>query len=178
MIDKIINNTKSALNKLTEQVEWRNLGTKEILTALCEAGHRIDWGEDRQLWTYASRVDPCKTDGRIPACFHGGEWLFDALWYLADKKDEFMRSIPLVAECEWAQGGDVIDDFQKLLVARADVRVMVWEVGRIGPQGKNVLEEMRDWIRNYNAAKLDIYLLAEARSINGKSWCFDFHQLP
>ncbi len=56
MIDKIINNTKSALNKLTEQVEWRNLGTKEILTALCEAGHRIDWGEDRQLWTYAGLV--------------------------------------------------------------------------------------------------------------------------
>ena len=177
MIENIINGTMIALTELTKQVKWRDLGTKEILTALCEAGHRLDWGEDRQLFTCASRVNPCETDGRIPAKFHYGEWLFDALWYL-ENKDEYMLSVPLVAECEWGRGTDVMEDFHKLLVARADVRVMVWEAGRTGYRGMNVLKEMKKCIKKFNAAEDDTYLLAEVRSTGGEGWRFDFHQRP
>ena len=40
-----------------------------------------------------------------------------------------MKQIPLVAESEWEGPDDIDDDFQKLLLARADLRVMVFDGG-------------------------------------------------
>ena len=37
-----------------------------------------------------------------------------------------LKSAPIVAECEWGTLGAVKDDFEKLLLARATVRVMVF----------------------------------------------------
>ena len=51
-----------------------------------------------------------------------GEWLYDVSW-LHGKR--WLRSVPMVAECEWGNFGDIEDDFQKLLVPRASLRVMV-----------------------------------------------------
>jgi hypothetical protein len=33
----------------------------------------------------------------------------------------------MAAECEWSQGDAIVNDFEKLLVARADLKVMVFE---------------------------------------------------
>jgi len=52
-----------------------------------------------------------------------GEWLFDLTW--ADEPAGFLRSIPLALEMEWNPGG-VDDDFQKLVVARAQHRAMLF----------------------------------------------------
>ena len=38
-----------------------------------------------------------------------------------------IRVVPLVAEVEWGNEGDVWDDFQKLLAARAEERVMIFD---------------------------------------------------
>jgi|GEM_PF-5063038 len=61
-----------------------------------------------------------------------GEWLYDLVWYTSviDKYEnrdiERTTSIPLVMECEWDATLDAIAlDFDKLLVANADLRVMV-----------------------------------------------------
>ena len=39
----------------------------------------------------------------------------------------YIQRIPFVAECEWGSKNDVYDDFEKLLLARADLRVMVFK---------------------------------------------------
>ena len=60
-----------------------------------------------------------------------GEWLYDVTWCDHDE-DERMDGLPLVAECEWTNTiGHILEDFQKLLVARAGVhagvRLMIHE---------------------------------------------------
>jgi hypothetical protein len=63
-------------------------------------------------------------------CGPGGDqggWLFDYVW-IDNKRD----SLPLVLECEWGPTDVIIDDdFQKLRVARADHRVMIFQGGDI-----------------------------------------------
>ena len=58
------------------------------------------------------------------------EWLYDLVWLDAPDQMFAVNRLPLVAEIEWGNEGDVWDDFQKLLVARADVRVMVFDERR------------------------------------------------
>ena len=52
----------------------------------------------------------------------GGEWLFDMTWI--EQSEGYLLSLPLVLESEWSPEGSS-EDFQKILVARADHRVMV-----------------------------------------------------
>lgn len=70
-------------------------------------------GQDRGFRAYASTAELANQ----------GEWLFDLTW--ADEPAGFLRAIPLACELEWDPGG-VDDDFQKLVVARADHRVMLF----------------------------------------------------
>ncbi len=54
-----------------------------------------------------------------------GEWLFDLTWTRETKHT--LKSLILALESEWNRS-EVIDDFEKLLVARANHRVMIlWE---------------------------------------------------
>lgn len=56
------------------------------------------------------------------------EWLYDMVWYMTEGQDlnERLTSIPLVMECEWSTAsGKIEEDFEKLLLANADLRVMV-----------------------------------------------------
>ena len=55
-----------------------------------------------------------------------GEWLYDVTWLKYDCDGSSLIDAPLVAECEWGNPGDIDDDFQKLLLARASVRVMIF----------------------------------------------------
>jgi hypothetical protein len=56
---------------------------------------------------------------------HDCEWLYDLCWCKQDDDDRIVE-MPLVMECEWAQGyWDILADFQKLLVARSDHRVFI-----------------------------------------------------
>lgn len=60
-----------------------------------------------------------------------GEWLYDVAWlsYQPDG-EEYLLGADLVAECEWNPGFDHLDtDFRKLLLARATVRLMIFDGG-------------------------------------------------
>ena len=79
--------------------------------------------------------------------FKYGEWLFDLHWYEERKRRKYQQtSLPLVVECEWNwireaertkeqkktkpntdKYGAIKWDFQKLLVANADLRVMIFQ---------------------------------------------------
>lgn len=79
--------------------------------------------------------------------FKRSEWLYDLHWYEEQKQEKYKQtSLPLVVECEWDwirenerkkelkkrkpktdKFGEIKWDFQKLLVANADLRVMIFK---------------------------------------------------
>ncbi len=87
-----------------------------------------------------------------------GEWLFDLTWADYDN-DQYLRSIPLALESE-LMPSQVIDDFCKLLVSRAEHRVMVFCAGNKTLM-KSKIEEMIDEVKNSKMTEPgDRYLLA------------------
>ena len=60
-----------------------------------------------------------------------GEWLFDLVWYREQEIDGEMHlaSLELVMESEWLKDwANLRDDFQKLLIAKAPQKLMIFEV--------------------------------------------------
>lgn len=56
-----------------------------------------------------------------------GEWLYDMSWFTLDHaRGGFLLTQPMVLESEWSPNLIMDDDFQKLVQARADVRVWVF----------------------------------------------------
>ena len=54
-------------------------------------------------------------------------WLYDMTWYVEEQR--VMSDLPMILECEWDHGprhrDEINFDFQKLVQARADVRVWI-----------------------------------------------------
>ncbi len=91
------------------------------------------WGHKK--WTYKikkllvrlggqEKYQTCAT--KIEAATWPTEWLYDVVWLKATEKF-LVSDIALVAEIEWGNERDVWDDFQKLPLARADYRVMIFD---------------------------------------------------
>ncbi len=87
-----------------------------------------------------------------------GEWLFDLTWADYDE-DEYLRSIPLVLECEWIPK-EVCDDFCKLMVSRADHRVIVFWTRDMASMKKMVKELIEEVKNSQLTKKGDRYLFA------------------
>ena len=140
------NTLAATLNEITQQAqqaraaenEWNTPEwTRQVKNALIRLGH-----EEYEYISY-------------PHCGRS-EFLYDVTWLKTTDgtADGRLTQVPLVAEVEWGDKGDVWYDFQKLLVARAGVRVMIFD-DREGL----LLAELQDHIRHY-ACGGDRYLLA------------------
>ena len=119
------------------------IGTSPIKTALCNACH-VAWGICNSISIRATRVGPQNTsdwiyeDGARPSFLRdhpncvvdGGEWLYDVTCFQTGHQQEgswpTLSRILLVAEVEWGVQEEVLKDFAKLLVARSEVRVLVY----------------------------------------------------
>ena len=90
--------------------------TQAIKSELC----RIGRGEEFKckVGAHAREVAECHRDY--------GEWLYDVTWLEYDR-DGCVTAAHLVAECEWGDITDIDEDFQKLLLARATVRLMIFD---------------------------------------------------
>lgn len=99
-----------------EEKKWGNCGwTLQIKTAIARLA-----GKANNL-AYASGADAVQ----------GGEWLYDLIWLDYSPVERKLSRTILVLECEWERKQSAIeDDFLKLLVARADLRVMVFQVAK------------------------------------------------
>lgn len=85
------------------------------------------------------------------------EWLYDLCWRKLDDKG-FVRDVPLIMECEWYRAyEDLLDDFQKLLVARADHRIFLCE---LEPEHwDECVRKLIEQVRCYNGTEIgDRYL--------------------
>lgn len=109
---------------MNDNDEWPlSKWTRQVKTAVCEACRALDEG----CYLAASNVTRMK-DGGEPA--DGGEWLFDVSCLQYDNEG-YLKRVVLAAECEWSLDEDELwGDFEKLLVARAEVRVMIFDGDR------------------------------------------------
>ena len=141
--------------------------TKPALTALCVAGRKLKYS------VYASRVDAEHKDG----C----EWLYDVTWCEYDQ--DVLKSVPLVAECEWAGKADRLSDFEKLLVAKAPIKVMVYDGGHADdlrfPGALTELTKLyRPAIDAFERADADQYMFAAWVRCSPDTWRWEMNVLP
>ena len=129
--------------------------TEAVLGALSEAGDELEF--------YA-----CAT-GQPPGARHGG-WLWDCTWldYEDDDPHKPLRWAPMVAECEFKASRSeseylkaILYDFEKLLVANAPLRVMIFEkTSKL--ESSRIAKELLCRVRHMEAVAADEvrYLLA------------------
>ena len=176
---EIMRAVQKGLDSLTvalhvDEVEGDTVWTKAVKTKLCEIG------QDRRFGckVCASGVDKAA---------NFGEWLYDVTWLEYDKNGRSelearkkLVDVPLVAECEWFNLGDIIDDFEKLLLARAGVHLMIFEglSERIPkPRSKEVAEQLAGRVKEFNGSCAeDAWLLAswERSADEEKGWSFRY----
>ena len=145
------------------QTQW----TSAVLTPLCRIGQKPTLEFDCSVYASSNFVDEQDKDG--------GEWLYDVTW--CKYENNFLTSVPVVAECEWGNLGDIKDDFEKLILARAAVRVIVFD----GIYCKNGAEALAnkfcDWVGAFEGSqKGDTYLLVGYEE-DEKNWCFRYFNI-
>jgi hypothetical protein len=93
--------------------KWGNkLWTKNLIFPLGQLGKQLGY------YVCAARSLELEKDQ--------GAWLYDLAWLEYSDGNKCLIGLPLILESEWsARDGYIDDDFQKLLVARAEHRVMI-----------------------------------------------------
>ena len=172
---EIMRAVQKGLDSLTvalhvDEVEGDKVWTKAVKTKLCEVG------QDR----FCCKV--CASGVDKAANF--GEWLYDVTWLEYEKNDcgELVNLVDasLVAECEWGNKGRIEDDFEKLLLARTGVRLMIFEgiSNRIpNPRSEEVAKRLAGMVREFNGSCVeDAWLLAawERNDDEEKGWSFKY----
>ena len=125
---EIMRAVRDGLNNLEVDISERDtVWTKTIKTKLCEIG------QDRFGCKVGARdVDKAARDY--------GEWLYDVTW-LEYERYGLLIDAHLVAECEWSDFEAIVEDFEKLLLARAGVRLMIFD-GNYEPGSKEIAERL------------------------------------
>jgi hypothetical protein len=135
--------------------------TKEIKRAL------VTLGKSRGAYTCASGVADADC----------GEWLFDVCWLDYEKDADRLirlRRAVIVAESEWGGLGDIEDDFEKLMLVRADLRVLIFEIDH-AQAFRKIAEKLKDFaMRSDAASPSDRYLLL---GYNLAKQAFDSHSI-
>lgn len=123
--------------------------TRAVKEKLTRSGHELG---------YVVCASECKEPDN-------GEWLFDLTWTAEQKRPtggtEFI-DMPLVVESEWNEDfeEEILSDFDKLMVARAWLRVMIFQ----GPDSQTKLrcfDGLRERVRAFAGSRAgDRYLFA------------------
>ena len=166
-IQQTIDRIRNDLNKLPLTVQHSNTDwTKGINTMLCELGRELGYQVG------AKGLD-----------FGYGEWLYDVTWLEYSRGYEpslhnRLLDVHLVAECEWGNRPNIKNDFEKLLLARARLRLMIYD-GSYNPDSEIMAKTLEDYIRSFRRAHPeDVWLLAAwERDIDAGTWSFRYFQL-
>ncbi len=167
--NEIIKQVRNALDTTVENWSTKNAGywprpecTKAVKEALCL------WGLQRGFFVCAGGV---KELVKANPTMTQGEWLYDITCLEYDRKG-WLKRVPLVVECEWGfKYEQVPKDFRKLLLARADVRVMIfngnhWGGARRQPDGRPA------WAVSHHLQELKRYAVKFKDSGSGDTYLF------
>lgn len=133
-----------AVQAASEDKDWPySEWTSRVKSSLGQIAYSCGWE-----W-YASGVESA----------HGGEWLLDGVaWHYDDQK---RLSLPFVMESEWRRTLNELErDFQKLMVIRSDLRLMVFNEA-LEADANNRFKDLSDCVEEFRDSVLgDRYLLA------------------
>ena len=145
--------------------EW----TKAVKTTLCEIGREFGF-----------KVGAAGVEN--PGY---GEWLYDVTWLEYERGVDplVLADAHLVAECEWSgktrsgaslnYRGAVDDDFEKLLLARTGVRLMIF-TGLDKTCSQKIAERLAGRVREFKGSRAeDAWLLAAWEGSND-DWSFRY----
>ena len=113
---------------------------------------------------------------------HQREWLFDiACLQYTDRFVERgipyferpLKNVLLVGECEWGHERMIHNDFEKLLLARADIKLMVFDGSNLPDAHK--FSELKELVSQFSHSHTgDTYLLA---AWSERGFEFDLHSM-
>ncbi len=159
----MINEIKKILNEIPNNLKMQGIGDKETHWT-----HEIKKqfsiiGENKGYYVCTSKGNDIE--------IHCGEWIYDQCWlkYSEEKTEDFnyeyLLDVFLVLESEWGNAGDVIDDFHKILQAKARYKVMIFQENN----PEKLYNYMTKNIEKYNyAGEKEIYILACYKSNESK----------
>lgn len=162
MVEKyeIMRAIRDGLNSIEVERPWE-VTEPVVKTKLCEIGQKLCF--------YA-----CAKSVKGANC---GEWLYDVTWLKYDGGKLIDAS--LAAECEWGEREHVYDDFQKLLLSRARVVLMIFDGHKCG--SKETADWLAEKIEKFKGSRddEDAWLLAawEKNDNEAKSWSFRYFKI-
>ena len=144
LIERVVEGLDGVV-KESISANWRDGDWTRQIKAMCKA-----IAEERGYEIYASGLPNSA----------GGEWLYDVTM-MRYSETNGIEELALVLESEWIQTGWEIDnDFTKLVVSRADARVMIFQSQTLAAAG-NVFERLKHLARAFPGSLLgDQYLLS------------------
>ena len=166
-------------------------GSPEIVRAVREGldNLKIIAAESDTVWTRSVKTKLCKVGRDGFGCKVGarknevakenrdyGEWLYDVTWLEYDREYINIIDACLVAELEWGGVTDIDEDFQKLLLARAGMRLMIFD-GNFEPGSEKIAKRLARQAGEFGRSRDgDAWLLAawERSEANEKGWLFRY----
>ena len=165
-------------------------GKSEIMRAVQKGldNLEIDDPKGNTEWTKAVKTELCKI-GREFKCKVGakrnevekayrdfGEWLYDVTWLEYEPKpfpDGLLIDVHLVAECEWGNFERIIEDFEKLLQARAGFRLMIFTGSNQANSGE-IAERLAERVREFKGSRVEDDWLLAAWEGSSDDWSFRY----
>lgn len=144
---------------------------------------RPDWTKNvKRVLIEAANSYPVKQNEQVLMVSASGsseygaepEWLFDLTWYVnhngkreGENRIRYKRQI-LVMECEWsAKPFRIMEDFQKLMIAKCEYRVMVFN-RKNGDLAKKTFDILINEVKSFDQSeKGDRYLLCGMNNLTG-----------
>lgn len=159
---EIIGHVLHVLNQFegVDRDRWSNdEWTQTIQTSLSSEGQRLDY------FVYVSNVDSAD-------CV---EWHYDVAWL---EQQSRLKSVPMVAACVLGSTFEtILDEFEKLLVARAALRVLVCDGGCLPGvediEGRDTIEILQEWIQEFEGGQIDdtyLIVIYDCESKKRRSW--------
>jgi hypothetical protein len=154
---------------VTDDADGIELAIIEIARTLPKRKLVENWGTNRMPWSDALFCElgkfgedhgffVCSKFYKARRADRGhGEWLFDHVW-LTNDEDGHITDVPLILECEWDCNNElgVDHDFGKLLLGRAEHRVMIFYSSEVERQFERLIGQVRKCARTQAG---DRYLL-------------------
>ena len=83
----------------------------------------------------------------------GGEWLFDLIWVKGNYEENRIERVILAMESEWDRSKGSIDyDFQKLMVVRADLRVMLFNTKK-KEKWEEIISSLKEQVKKFSQSQ-------------------------
>ncbi len=147
--DQIVKELQRCLQRIAK--DYAGSHSDEVWTKAIKVG-LTDLGKKQEFAVCASGVNDKA---------HWGEFVYDLCWlqYMDyyptragyEPRDYLLR-VPLAMESEWGNKGLISDDFEKILMARADLRVMIFQDGKHSVD--DITTHLRTYIRRFRPRRV------------------------